>query len=151
MNTQDTATEYATEVLALAKHLDCDPSELTEERQDYYGLTVYSLGSQEYAIGTDDEADDAARAYVESSLWAFNASFILSECELPSELEEGIRAMQEKQCEDCNDAILALVKKTCGLESFAQAAISADGRGHFLAQYDGDECEVGEFYIYRIN
>ena len=151
MNTQDTATEYAPEVLALAQYLDCDPSELSEESHDYYGLPVYSLGSQEYAIGDDSQADDAARAYVESSLWAFNADFILSECELPSELEDGIRAMQEKQCESCNDAILALVEKTCGLDSFVQSAISADGRGNFLASYDGDECEVGEFYAYRIN
>lgn len=149
MNTTN-ETEYAPEVLALAKYLDCDPSELSEERYDHYGLPVYSLGSKEYAIGTDEEADAAARAYVESSLWAFNADFILSECELPLELEDGIRAMQEKKCEDCNDAMLALVEKTCGLESFVQSAISADGRGHFLAQYDGNECEAGEFYAYRI-
>ena len=37
--------------MALAKHLECDPSELSEERHDHYGLTVYSLGSQEYAVG----------------------------------------------------------------------------------------------------
>jgi hypothetical protein len=147
----DTSTEYAPEVLALAEYLDCEPSELSEESYGYYGLTVYSLGSKEYAIGTDEEADNAAREYIESSLWAFNASFILSECDLPSELEDGIQAMQEKQCESCNDAILALVEKTCGLDSFVQSAISADGRGHFLSSYDGNEDEAGEYYVYRIN
>jgi hypothetical protein len=147
----DTSTEYAPEVLALAEYLDCDPSELSEESHGYYSLTVYSLGSKEYAIGTDEEADNAAREYIESSLWAFNASFILSECDLPLELEEGIQAMQEKQCESCNDAILALVEKTCGLDSFVQSAISADGRGHFLSSYDGNEDEAGEYYVYRIN
>ena len=142
--------EFAPEVLALARHLDCGPSELRTDKYDYYGLPVYSLGSQQYAIGDDSQADDAARDYIESSIWAFNADFILSECELPSELEDGLRAMQEKQCENCNEAILSLVKKTCGLNSFVRSAIAADGRGHLLASYDGYEREEGDFYIYKI-
>lgn len=30
-------------------------------------------------------------------------------------------------------------------------AIRCDGRGHFLSQYDGEEVEAGEFFIYRLN
>ena len=30
-------------------------------------------------------------------------------------------------------------------------AKQADGRGHTLATYDGEEVEAGEFYIYRTN
>ena len=58
--------------------------------------------------------------------------------------------MQSKKCEGANDAILALIKKTDGgLDGFVEDAISADGRGHFLSSYDGDENEENGFYIYR--
>lgn len=164
-------TENTTEKQnALAKHLGCDPESLILENHDHYGLEVYSSGSREYAIGTDDEATDAAISSIEQSVWAFNASFILGECGLPLELEDCIKAFQEEKCESANDALLALVEKCCvsqslktGLCAFADSAISTDGRGHFMSSYDGEESEVTieapeeskdehqTFYIYRIN
>lgn len=146
-----TETAELTAIEALARHLECEVDELSEESHDHYGLTVFSLGRQEYAIGTDSEADEAARQYIKDSIWAFNAGFILSECDLPGELEDAIKAFQEDKCEDANDALLALVEKCTTLEDFAQSAISADGRGHFLSPYDSNEDECGEFYIYRLN
>ena len=143
--------EDAAMVQALCDHLDCAPDDITRERHDHYDLAVFSEGRAEYAIGTDAEADSAAFDYVKDSLWAFSASFILSECDLPGELEEAIKAMQEKQCESANDAILAMIEKCTTLESFVKSAISADGRGHFLSSYDGEENEEGEFFIYRTN
>ncbi len=142
-----------TKLTALADFLECKEAELTpaQHGHDHYGLLVFCLGSQEYAIGTDGEADEAAAANIKDSLWAFRASFILSECGLPLELEAGIKAMQEKQCEDCNDALIALIEKTCDLKRFVQAAISADGRGHFLSSYNGHEELEGDFFIYRLN
>ena len=137
---------------ALADYLECDPDDLTSENHTHYGLEVFSLGNKEYAIGTDAEADEACAEYIKDSLWAFNASFICSECELPSELEEALQSMQETRCESANDSILALVERSRGgLESFVSSAISADGRGHFLSSYDGEENEAGEFFVYRIN
>jgi hypothetical protein len=63
--------------------------------------------------------------------------------------------MQAKLCEGANDFILSLIEKCTSIEDFAQAAASADGRGHFLARYDGNENEetvMGKtFYIYRNN
>ena len=144
--------EYEDYIIALAEELGENPADITEESYDYYGMTVLSCGRAEYAIGTDEEADAACREYVESSAWAFSASFVLSECGLPMELENAIQAFQSKECESANDAIVALIEKTCGMESFTEAAISADGRGHFLASYDGDEMELaGNLYAYRIN
>lgn len=137
--------------LALAEYLECEPQELTLEAYDHYGLARYSLGNKEYAIGTDEEADEAAQEYVKDSVWAFNASFILSECDLPNEMEDAIKALQSDKCEGANDALLALVEKCTTLEDFTQSAISADGRGHFLSGYDGNENEEGDFYIYRLN
>jgi hypothetical protein len=144
--------EYEDEIFAIAMELGEDPAEITEEKYDYYGLKILSHGRAEYAIGTDEEADEACKQYVEDSAWAFNASFVLSKCGLPSELEEAIQAFQGKECEGANEAIVALIEKTCGMKSFVESAISADGRGHFLASYDGDEMELeGNLYAFRIN
>jgi hypothetical protein len=149
----------APRIAALCQFDGCELDEVTLESHDFCGLSVYSIGNREFAIGTDSEADSACEQCVSDSLWAFNASFILSECGLPNSLEEAIQAWQEKECEGANEGLLALVEKTCGLDKFTRAAISADGRGHFLSSYDGNEndevvtygTERETFYIYRTN
>lgn len=127
---------------ALAKFLDINVDDLSSERDDYLVLT-------------DEEANDKAREYIEDSIWAFNADFIIEECGLDFSGVDSLRAMQEKSCESANDFIRSIIENTCGIESFVESAISADGRGHFLSTYDGEENEVsikGEtLYIYRIN
>lgn len=154
--------EDAAMIRALCAHLECEPSDISREKYDHYGLALYAYGRTSYAIGTDEQADAACRDYVRDSVWAFNASFILGECGLPIELEDAIRAFQEDKCEGANDALLALVEKCCegGVPEFTASAISADGRGHFLSGYDGEENdaegadengEVTRFYIYRTN
>lgn len=164
--------ENAPRILALCQHLDCTPDSISRERYKHYGLALYSAPGGEYAVGTDEEAQSAAEDYIKDSVWAFRASFILSECGLPSELEEAIQAFQSDKCESANDALLALVEKCCtrdnrhsingndGLAAFAESAISADGRGHFLSPYDSEENEESiempegdslTYYIYRTN
>lgn len=139
--------ENADKVRALCAYLECDPDQLTENSYSHYGLTSYSLGKREYAIGTDAEADKACAEYCKDSAWAFNAGFLAGLTELP---EECFSALSEK-CEAGNDAVVRMIEKTCGLEEFVSQAISADGRGHFLSGYDGNENEEGDFYIYRTN
>ena len=137
---------------ALADNVGVDPDELKLENHTHYGMEVFSIGSKEYAIGTDSEADDACKEYIKDSAWAFRSSFICEYCNLPQELAEALEAMQSKKCEGANDSILALIEKTDGgLDGFAEDAISADGRGHFLSSYDGEENEENGFFIYRIN
>ena len=136
------------QVRALCAHLDCQPDELTLETYEEYGLSVYSFGRQEYALGTDAEADSAIAEHIKDSIWAFNASFLASFTGLPEEMFSG---MQDK-CEDANDAFLTCVERAKGgLDAFVAKAVGADGRGHFLSCYDGEENEEGEFYIYRTN
>lgn len=134
---------------ALAIHLGVEQGELTKKRHTHYGLQVLSIGSKEYAVGDDEQAGEALYEYIEQSVWAFNPSFIAGECNLPKS-EGVIKAAQEK-CEDANDGILAMIKGTCGLKSFVDSAESADGRGHFLSPYDGEENEVDGFFVYRLN
>jgi len=135
---------------SLAKFLECELEDL-DEAGDFCGLEAYSNGSEEYAIGTDEEADEACQEYIKNSAWAFNSDFILASCGLDFSGEESLKQMQENSSEGANDFILSLIEKTCGLEEFTNDAIAADGRGHFLSGYDGTEETEGEFFIYRTN
>ena len=146
--------EYTDEEKALAAFLECEPNELELEDFEHYGLNLYSLGSKQYTIGTDSECDSAAYKSIVDSAWAFNADFIQQHADIPYEAIEMIQKFQEK-CEDANDTILALIKKGDGIDKFVSDAIGADGRGHFLSGYDGEEqeqeCNGTTYYIYRVN
>jgi hypothetical protein len=143
-------TQCAEPIEALAIHLGINQEDIEKHKYGlHYGLPIFSIGSKEYAVGDDEQAGEALFEYIEQSVWAFRPSFIASECNLP-ESEGMIKAAQEK-CEDANDGILAMIKGTCGLKSFVDSAESADGRGHFLSSYDGEENEVDGFFVYRLN
>lgn len=110
---------------------------------------------REYLVLTEEDVNDMAGKYIKDSLWAFNADFIMSTCGLNTNKKvcESLQRMQAETCEWCNDFILALIEGTCGLDDFIQEAIFADGRGHFLSMYDGEEHEINigseTYYIYR--
>jgi hypothetical protein len=111
----------------------------------------FSSGGAEYLVLTDDEADEVCAERIKDSLWAFNAEFLGCMTQLPDEV---FTALADK-CEDSNDAIERIIDGSCGLDDFVDNAVQSDGRGHFVASYDGEECEVcvgGEtFLVYRIN
>ena len=119
----------------------------------HYGLPIVEIDGEEWAIAlTDEEADQAAYEYIEQAVWAFNSDFLQDMTGIPQEMFE---AVQDK-CEGANDAITACIEATCGMESFRDNAINADGRGHFLSGYNGQEEEFemsnGNIsYAYRIN
>jgi hypothetical protein len=146
-----TITNDNAKLEALASFLGCEIEELNQTKWGHYGLDSFELGSKEYAIGTDSEADAACAEYIRDTVWAFRAEFIVSECGLPYQLSQPIQVWQEKECEIANDGLVSLIEKTCGMDSFLESAISADGRGHFLSSYDGEENEEGDFFIYRVN
>lgn len=117
---------------------------------------TFEIIGNEYKVLTDEEADEAAKNEIYNSLWAFNADFILRhtafyEDSSQREDDEFIKALKQLQgsiCESANAIVKALI---IDLEDFADDAIEADGRGHFLSYYDGREHEQDEFYIYRTN
>ena len=146
MKTQ-TKQEFTPEVLALSDFLGISPEDISTEPYDYYGLTVFSTPEGDYLVCLNDEANSACDEYVKESVWAFNASFLSSMTGLP---EAMFTAVQE-QCEGANDAILQVIDQSCGLDDFVDSAVSADGRGHFLSGYDGEEREQGDYFIYRTN
>lgn len=131
--------------LALAKFLDEDLDAISETT---YDENTFDAAGGEYLVLTDEEADARAADYIKDSLWAFNSSFLASYCDLP---EAMFKAVQDK-CESSNDAVLQCVERADGgLDGFIEEAISADGRGHFLNTYDGNENEEGGYFIYRVN
>jgi hypothetical protein len=55
--------------LAAAQAIGCELEDLTNESYDHYGLAIFSFNDMEIAIGTDEEADQAAAEYIKESLW----------------------------------------------------------------------------------
>jgi hypothetical protein len=106
----------------------------------------------EYMVCTDETANGACKGQILSSLWAFNADFLSGVTGLDSQVFSKLSAL----CEDANDAVSALVKSTCGIDYLVEQAIAADGRGHVLSSYDGEENEYRvnkslTLYVYRCN
>ena len=106
-----------------------------------------------YIVLTDEEADEMAANYITDSLWAFTPNFLSERTGLDREVFEAIQS--NNKCESNNDTIYNIVQKLDDIDDFVQAAIGADGRGHFMSSYDGNENEETvngtTYYIYRIN
>lgn len=117
-------------------------------RDTYNTLPVIIIEGDEYAVAKNEqEADEAVYAYVDDTLWAFCPSFLAEQTGLPVELFE---FLSNKDCDD-NKIYRQLIESKTTVENFADEAIAADGRGHFLASYDGEEIEVGNYLLYRIS
>lgn len=130
-------------IRALAAHLGVGRDEVEPTEWGNY-----RAGRHEYLVLTDEEADEEARKDIKESLWAFNTGFIIDHSKLPPEAEEMVKFFQEEKSEGANETIKALIED---MDEFVSDAIAADGRGHFLSPYDGEEREEGGFFIYRIN
>lgn len=106
-----------------------------------------------YRVLTDEEADELAYDYIMEELWAFNPSFLAGETGIDEEVF--IALANNGKCESNNDAVASLIKSSCGYQEFVDSAVSADGRGHFINSYDGNEHEVKvgrkTFYIYKVD
>jgi hypothetical protein len=130
---------------ALAAHLGEKKRDITVTT---YDDNTYDAPGAEYMVLTDEEADEKCAENIKESLWAFNASFIIQNSDLPMEAEEMIQTFQREKCEGANETIEAMIND---IDEFIEAAVSADGRGHFMNSYDGNEDESAGFYIYRVN
>lgn len=109
-------------------------------QDDHY----YTYGNEEYMVLTDEEADDKVKEYIKETVWAFNPTFLSDH----SGIDEEVFIKLQESCETANDAIFKLIRN---FDNLVKDAIYVDGRGHFLAGYDGNENEQGDFYLYRTN
>lgn len=115
--------EYEDYIIALAEEIGEDPADITEESHDCYGLKVITCGRAEYAVGTDEEADEA---------WDQALDSYLDDCGVLDSMPENLRPYFDR-------------------EAWKRDA-RHDGRGHALASYDGDEMDLADGYVaFRIN
>ena len=86
-------------------------------------MTIFETSEGEYAIGTDEEADQS---------WNQSLDSYIDDCIMPMITAESL-------------------KQYFDVEKWKSDA-RYDGRGHSLSSYDGDEIELGNgLYAYRIN
>lgn len=137
---------------ALADFLEVGLEEITEG--GCYDNSL-SCDGAEYLVLTEEQADERAKEEIEGSLWAFNPDFVISHCSnfetmTEDEVESAVRSLEyaQRSCESANGLVRALIDD---IDEFVEDAIDADGRGHFIAYYDGVENEQDGFYIYRVS
>lgn len=156
-NKRDNETAHAYQAIVNPLYLigtrskwnDGESQQQLRDAFDRKALTDYREESEaddgEYLILTELEVQAAALEDIKESVWAFNAEFLAKWIPLKT---TDIQRLQEG-CDNCNEAILALIGSK--LDDFVAAAVKADGRGHFLSGYDGKEIKVGNYFIYRSN
>lgn len=124
-------------------------TENMKEVTHYYDFN-FSYDGTGYKVLTDEEATEEVTDYIKESVCYFNPNFLASQTGLDEVVFEALCSIDEK----ANEAILALIENTCGLEEFVSAAVFADGRGHFLNHYNEEELEAevdGEYYYIYID
>lgn len=104
-----------------AKALIQEIGRFKEESYNYYGLTVLTADNGKYAIGTDRECDEALNYYLDN---------YIKYCVLPK-LPESFRNYFDNE----------LFKRDYRYH----------GRTNILSTYDGNELEIGNYYLYRIS
>ena len=135
--------ETMTKQQALANFLEVEVTDF-EINNDEYILP----NGDSYFVLTDQEADEYATSEIEYMLWAFDASWLAGYTGLNKAVFEALA----EGYENSNEAIMALINNAGSMDEFVQDAIDADGRGHFVANYDGDEIELENgYYAYRVN
>lgn len=150
-----TKREVLVKYLEYVNDEDFDKDSLEQASMDE---NIFEYGLETYIVLDDEEATRYARDRILESLFAFKPEFIVNNSRMNLDVvdvdavTEALGEMQEKLCERANPLIEALLEDK---DKFVEAAIQADGRGHFIASYDGEEnvaVEEGQnFYIYRDN
>lgn len=153
-------TEREEKLEALKQHLNLQNGDMKDVSDSQYEENGFQIGSEEYLVLTEKEADARAREDIERSLWAFQPSFILNHCSTYERMtnweydsaKEALEKIQGHFCEGVNELIRAMIED---IDEFVDDAICEDGRGHFISMYDGRENEEEvngkTYYIYRTN
>ena len=135
--------EYELQVIVLAQYHQACTHGLSDVD---YDDAENDYDSEHYLVYTDEEADEAVREHIEEMVWAFTPSFLRTHTGLTIDV---IAKLQE-MCEDANEPLTLMIKD---FDHFVDDAVSCDGRGHFLAQYDHEENKITfngvDYYIYR--
>ena len=135
--------ETMTKQQALANFLEVEVTDFEINNDEYILPNGYS-----YFVLTDQEADEYATSEIEDTLWAFSSDFLASYTGLHKAVFDSLAEGYERS----NEAIMALINNAGSMADFVQECMDADGRGHFVANYDGEEIELeNDYYAYRVN
>lgn len=140
---------------ALAKFLEISIEDLEIPEDTELPFVVLDTGAN-YAVLTEEQADERAKEEILNSLWAFNVDFVIKHCKNFEKMDiyevetagKSLKYAQENCCENANGLMYALIDD---IDEFVEDAIDAGGRGHFISRYDGVENEQDGFYIYRVD
>lgn len=128
-------------IKAIAKYIGENIDNVNHEYEH-----IFNVNGAEYRIYNQEEKEKALLEEIQNSVWAFNPTFL----EEMTGFDKRIFEMLTEKCESANDAVLQLIKSTCGLRKFVEKAVECDGAGHFLAYYDGEEIELdNDLFAYR--
>lgn len=138
-------------IQSLADYLHIEPSSVVPVDWDDC-VFEDTIEHAQYLVLTDEEADTRLQAEIRESVWAFNPDFIAEHSSVCSAnrtaFAEFFKIAQEKLCELANPLLLSIIDD---FDEFVADAEAADGRAHFLAQYDDKEIELGDgLYAYRV-
>ena len=100
----------------------------------------------EYLVLDEEEREEELQDNIKETCSYFIPEFLAEETELPIEV---FKALVDK-----NEAVYKLLEKWVdgGFEQFCEDAVNADGYGHFLSGYDGEELELtDDLFAYRTN
>lgn len=115
----------------------------------YNSIKTFNEIANDFLVLTEQEANELAKERILSSAWAFNIEFLFQYFSIEDSPmnRKCISNMIENFCELSNDIILALIEDK---EKFISDALRADGRGFFIATYDGIEISHKNYLIYKI-
>lgn len=127
----------------LAKCLGISADTISSSSRRYFELND---DSAEYLVLDEEEREEELQDNIKETCSYFIPEFLAEETELPSEV---FKALVDK-----NEAVYKLLERCVdgGFEQFCEDAVNADGYGHFLSGYDGEELELtDDLFAYRTN
>lgn len=141
---------------ALAAFLDVDESNVVmDEYVHYDNLSTFTVGEEEYAVGTEEQAAAAAEESFQKNIWALSNSYMARETGLDEELFAELDETAPEGTENLEEQTRLLDENAEGGSVGAgRRFIAEEGRGQLLAGYDFQENEVSAdgqtLFVYRL-
>lgn len=92
---------------------------------------------------------EAMEDYCKINAWTYSPAFLANTTGYPEDIFKQLRDIGE----DANNVVLAIIKNSCGMDSFVEAAVN-EGVGPALGRMDGKEVALENGYcvylLYRI-
>lgn len=105
--------------------------------ETYFGLTVLMIDGKEYAVGTLEQAEMAAREIAKECFDLVDIDLLMRFTFLPPEAIVLVRCILN----GCYEDIEVLAEVIPDLDMMAEVAVKTQGRLHFLKLWEREFCE----------